>query len=1034
MNNAFPKTYDFKKIEAEAESLWSKKRIVERALYNYRKKPLFSFLEGPPTANAPPGLHHAETRIFKDLVCRYNFMNGFSVPRKGGWDCHGLPVEVQVEKKLRLTSKKDVLKYGVDRFTKICKTDVFSHIREWEKFTKKLGFWIDLKRPYVTMENNYIESVWWSIKELYGKNLLYEGLKIVPYCPRCETALSSHEVALGYQDIIEDSLVVKFKLLDEERYVLAWTTTPWTLPSNLALAINPNIDYVVVSYQNEEYILAKATVQKYFKEPKIVQEIKGSELIGKSYVPLFKYYVEKYGLGKKAWKIYSGDFVATEEGTGVVHIAPYGEDDFVLLTSEEIALVQPVAEDGHFKPEVSDFAGLFVKDADPKIIEHLQKKGLLFLVEKYPHSYPFCWRCDTPLLYYVKKSWFIRVTACKEQLLANNEKVNWYPAHIKEGRFGDWLSNVKDWALSRSKFWGTPLPIWRCKCGKEVVIGSVKELREKGINVPQKIDLHKPFIDEIKLRCVCRKAMSRVPDVIDCWYDSGSATFAQFHYPFENVELFKKSFPYDFIAEAIDQTRGWFYTLHVLGTLLFDSPAYKNVVCAGHIVDENGDKMSKSKGNVIDPWEVFDKIGIDALRLQMCSASPGNPKRFGYSLVNESTMPFLTIMWNSCYFVSEFYNYQASDGSEKAEYDELHLEDKWLISRVNALVKAVSENLDKNEYQECISQIRYFINEDFSRWYIKLVRERSQEKDKALAYTFRYTLTRLSKIIAPFAPYFAEYIFQYFELGEEKSVHLSKWPRLEKPEEQLLESMEQCKGIVQGILSAREKINLGVRWPLQEVVIESEDEKLSQAVEMLKELISRHTNIREVYCVKKFEKLKTVARLDYNKIKSEFKDKSAKIIANLVTRGHNAVAEHLEKEGRYEVKLEHEKIVLTKNHISTSNEVPEHYSVHEFEKGKIYLNKQMSEELETEGYVRELARRIQSLRKQAGLQKGDKINAMLIVSEGLGKRISPFLENLKQKTGSEIILINKTAEKESYSHSIEENIKKEKVNIFLKLL
>ncbi len=662
--NPCPRSYDFKRIEENVSRLWKEKGVVEAAIAYDSKKPLFSFLEGPPTANAPPALHHVEMRTIKDLVCRYKFMKGFSVPRKAGWDCHGLPVEVQVEKKLGLSTKKDVLNYGIDRFNALCRSDVFSFISEWDRLTDKMAFWIDLKDPYVTLNNDYIESVWWSLQQLHKKGLLYEDFKVLPYCPRCETPLSSHEVALGYEEVTEPAITTMFQLKESpNRYLLAWTTTPWTTPGNVALAVHPDITYVVVedsAYPGKQFILARDLVPKHFSNPVIVEEMQGSSLEGKEYVPMFDYFVDK--LDKPAWVITLADFVTTEEGTGIVHQAPaFGEEDYENCRKHGLAFVQPVAENGTFTKDIEDFAGLFVKDADALIIERLEKDGTLFSRENYTHTYPFCWRCSTPLLYYALKSWFIAVSKYKQRLIELNEKIAWYPDHIKHGRFGDWLANVKDWALSRNKFWGTPLPIWKCNnsgCSEEVVIGSIKELKEKAVELPKnaELDLHKPFIDSVKLKCVkCKGEMGRVPYVIDCWYDSGAATFAQFHYPFGkgSEELFEKNFPYGFVAEAIDQTRGWFYTLHVLGTLLFDGLAYKSVVCAGHVVDENGEKMSKSKGNVLNPWEVFDKVGVDAVRLQFCSTSPEAPKRFSYGIVNENVMPFLTVLWNSCYFASD---------------------------------------------------------------------------------------------------------------------------------------------------------------------------------------------------------------------------------------------------------------------------------------------------------------------------------------------------------------------------------------------
>ena len=520
--------YDFKKVEEEVGKFWKKQdKEIKKSLQYDSKKKLFSFLEGPPTANAPPALHHVEVRVFKDLFCRFKNMQGFNVPRKAGWDCHGLPVEVQIEKELGLNSKKDILGYGVGKFNKKAREKVFSYIKDWDKMTEKMGYWIDLENPYVTLDNDYIESVWWSLKELYDKGMLYEGHKVVPFCPRCETPLSSHEVALGYKDVKEDTITVRFKLKNEKnKYFLAWTTTPWTLPSNLALAVDEEVEYVFVKFKGDEYILAKDLVNKYFENPEIVKTIKGKELDGIEYEPMFPYFKDL----KKSFKVILADFVSTDEGAGVVHMAPaFGEDDYNICKEKGIDFVQPITKDGRFTSEIKGFEKMFVKDADPHIIEYLDKKGILFKKEKYVHSYPFCWRCNSALIYYAMLSWFISVSSIRDQLIENNEKIKWYPKHIKKGRFGKWLEGAKDWALSRSKFWGTPLPIWRCSCGKEIVIGSVKELREKSVNKLDKIDLHKPVIDKVELKCKCGKNMKRVSDVIDCWYDSGAAIFAQYH-------------------------------------------------------------------------------------------------------------------------------------------------------------------------------------------------------------------------------------------------------------------------------------------------------------------------------------------------------------------------------------------------------------------------------------------------------------------------------------------------------------------------
>jgi len=898
--------YDFKHVEQEISRLWQKqdKEIKATLKYNPKKK-LYSFLEGPPTANAPPGLHHVEVRVFKDLFCRFKNMQGYTVPRKGGWDCHGLPVEVQVEKQLKLNSKKDILHYGIEKFNKQCRDSVFSHIKEWDELTKRMAFWIDLEHPYITLENNYIESIWWSLKELYNKKLLYEGNKVVPFCPRCETPLSSHEVAQGYKDITEPAIYVKFKLKNHKnRYLLAFTTTPWTLPSNLAIGTDKNLVYAVVKEGNEEYVLLKSLADKFFKNHKIIEEFKGEKLKDIKYEPLFPYFKDL----KNSFKIILVNFVSAEEGTGLIHLAPaFGEDDFEACKQNKIDFVKPIDDQGHFTSEVTDFKGLFVKKADEKIIEYLDRHKILFKKENYTHTYPFCWRCNTPLIYYAMISWFIKVSSMRKELLKNNEKINWVPSHIKEGRFGNWLEGAKDWALSRKKFWGTPLPIWRCSCKNEIIIGSIKELKEKS-GIKKEIDLHKPSIDEIKIKCdKCGKLMTRVPDVIDCWYDSGSASFAQFHYPFGNKELFEKNFPYNFIAEAIDQTRGWFYTLHVLGTLLFGKNAYENVVCAGHVVDEDGEKMSKSKGNVLNPFDVFDKVGVDATRLQFCVNEPGDQKRFSLNLINQQVMPFLTILWNS---------YQYSKNIKSTNKPKLQMEDKWILSRANNLINEFTKELEKHNYHKCISLIINFVNEDLSRTYIKLVRDRVDNNDTTVGFIFDYIFERISKLLSPFAPYISDYLYQSIE---NKSVHLSSWPDSDKKyiNNGLEHDFDNSKLIIQQILAERNKQQIGVRWPLKEIIVESKNKNILNSVKKLESLIKKQVNCRKII------------------------------------------------------------FGITK------------------EETNVKLNTNLTPELEKEGFTREVLRRIQDLRKQAKLNKNDKIELHINSKVDLDNELIKKVANAK---------------------------------------
>ncbi|MCK4647308.1 isoleucine--tRNA ligase [Candidatus Pacearchaeota archaeon] len=821
--------YDFKKAEEKAKKVWKKyKKKIELVTQNNPNKPLFSFLEGPPTANAPPGLHHLEVRTFKDIICKFKFMQGFSVPRKGGWDCHGLPVEVQIEKSLNLADKKDIIKYGIDKFIKKCRASVFSNIGDWSKSTEELAYWIDLKNPYVTLENDYVESIWWSLKELYKKKMLYEGYKVVPFCPRCGTPLSSHEVAQGYKDITEESIYIAFKLKEKkDEYILVWTTTPWTLPGNVALAVGEKIDYVKVKLPDgDKLILGKDKINLIKTKYKIIEEMKGKDLVGLKYEALFDI---KELQNENSHKIIPADFVTTEEGSGVVHTAVmYGEDDYDIGMKFGLPAVHTVGQDGRFLDMVSQWKGIFVKDAEKLIKEDLKKRHLLFKTEKTLHSYPFCWRCDSPLLYYAINSWFISVSKIRDKLMRLNKQIKWEPAHIKDGRFGKWLEGAKDWALSRFKFWGTPLPIWQCECGENKIIGSIKELKENASKkIKGEIDLHKPNIDNIKLKCKCGKEMTRIPDVIDCWYDSGGASFAQFHYPFENKKEFEKRFPYDFISEAIDQTRGWFYTLHVLAAILFDKPAYKNVICAGHILDEHGEKMSKSKGNILIPKEIIDKTGVDTIRLQFCINEPGNSKRFSYELMKESVIPFLTVLYNS-------YNYYNQLDNKKTS---MQIEDKWILSKLNTLIKDATKELENYKLNISFQKISDFVVQDFSRVYIKIVRDRKDTKK-----IVEEILKKVSLLLAPFAPYITEYIYQEFS---KESVHLSSWPKVDekKINKKLENEFEAMLQIIEKGLAERDKLKIGLKWPLAKVEISTPRHLLDKKFQ---EIIAKQLNVKKI--------------------------------------------------------------------------------------------------------------------------------------------------------------------------------------------
>lgn len=861
--------YDFKKVEEETRKFWKKnEKKFKQSVEDDKKKKIFSFLEGPPTANAPPGLHHLEVRTYKDIINKFKFMQGFSVPRKGGWDCHGLPVEVQVEKQLNLKSKKDVLIYGVDKFIKKARDSVFSYIKDWEKSTEELNYLVDLESPYRTLDNNYIESVWWSLKELHKKKLLYEGRKVVPFCPRCGTPLSSHEVALGYKEVSQESAYVLFRIKGTgNEYFLAWTTTPWTLPGNVALAVGKDIEYVKVRVaEGHKIILSKDKLNVIDGEHRVLEKMKGKDLVGLQYEPLFDIPETQ---NKNSHKVIAADFVSTEEGTGIVHTAVmYGEDDYNIGMKLGLPAVHTVGQDGKFLSLVPKLEGKFVKSAEKEIVQDLKDRNLIYKTEQITHTYPFCWRCETPLLYYAINSWFIAVTKVRDKMMALNKKINWEPKHIQEGRFGKWLEGAKDWALSRFKFWGTPLPIWRCdSCGHDKIIGSVAELKKnaKG-KISGEIDLHKPWIDHIKMKCEkCMGEMSRIPDVIDCWYDSGSASFAQFHYPFENKKEFERRFPYDFLSEAIDQTRGWFYTMHVLSTILFGKAAYKNVICAGHIVDEKGEKMSKSKGNVINPREIIDKVGVDAIRLEFCTADAGANKGFSHDLAKSPVIPFLNVL----------YNLQKFNTILPKKKNKKKIEDKWIISELNDLISKVTEELKKYQISEAFLKIKDFVVDDFSRKYVQMTRDREDTRE-----VVSEVLKKTSLLLAPFAPYITESIYADFSSD---SVHLSSWPKAEekKIDISLNKSMRNTFTVIEKGLAERDKVKIGLRWPLKSCKVEL-PKNVSISKELI-EIIKNQLNVKNVI-LKHDSKIKDIINLKFHLDTKQTPDLEAEGYAREISR------------------------------------------------------------------------------------------------------------------------------------------------------
>ena len=845
--------FSIKETEEKILDFWKKNKIFQKSIEQREKAPNFVFYEGPPTANAQPGIHHVLARAVKDIICRYKTMVGFRVLRKAGWDTHGIPVELEVEKELGFKIKQDIENYGIGKFITKCKEKVWKYKAEWEKLTERMAYWVDMDHPYVTYDNNYIETLWWIIKQIWDKGLFYQDYKVVPYCPRCGTSLSSHEVAQGYETIKEPAVYIKFKIKNSHDYFLVWTTTPWTLLSNVAIAVNPELTYFKVKSNGENFILAKARSEVLPAGYEIIKEFKGSELVGMKYEPIFDFIKPE----AKAYFVISADFVTAEDGTGLVHIAPaFGEDDMNIGKVNNLPVLMTLDAEGKFI--VGDWKGMAAKDADPQIIKNLEARKILWKVEEYQHEYPFCWRCKTALLYYAMTSWFINMQAVQKDLVDNNEKINWIPAYLKEGRFGEWLRGVKDWAFSRQRYWGTPLPIWEClSCKTRTIIGSLKELEEmsvgnkKPLNEEGELDLHRPYIDEIKIKCPkCGGAAERTPDVADAWFDSGSMPFAQYHYPFDNKQLQEEQYPADFIAEGIDQTRGWFYTLLAVATLLNKGTPYKNVISHGLILDEKGKKMSKSLGNIVVPQEIIDKYGVDALRFYLLSSPvvESDYLLFANRGVDEIYKKIILLLLN----IQRFYKTYRTSSNIPRETDlkslmaKADVLDRWLVSEIHLLIKEVTENLDNYSIIKASKPIQDFINE-FSTWYVRLSRERfkkgGKEAKRISSEVFGYVLKELSKILAPFMPFIAEYLYQELK-GERQSVHLEDWPKAGNllVDYEVLKKMESTQKAVEIGLALRAAAGIKVRQPLKKISFKDKEMFENFYVDLVKQEL----NVKEV--------------------------------------------------------------------------------------------------------------------------------------------------------------------------------------------
>ena len=994
---------NFVEMEKSILALWEEEGIIAKSFKMNEGKEYFTFYDGPPTANGSPHIGHVVTRVIKDLIPRYKVMKGYRVLRKAGWDTHGLPVELEVEKKLGISGKPEIEKYGVEDFVKQCKESVFTYATQWKEMSERVAFWIDMENPYVTYHNEYIESVWWSLKQLWDKDLLYKGHKIVPYCPRCGTALSSHEVAQGYKDVKDSSAYVKFRLKGENAAILVWTTTPWTLPSNVALAVNQSYDYVEVIYQEEHVILAKERLSILESEYELVREFKGEALLGKEYEQMFCFAQPE----KKAYYVVHGDFVTLSDGTGIVHIAPaYGEDDNRLGQKYDLPLINLVDAQGNFVEEVTPWQGMFVKKADEKILAFLKETGVLLKAEKYLHSYPFCWRCDTPLLYYPRVSWFVRMSSLREQLLENNDKINWYPDNIKKGRFGNFLENVIDWGLSRERYWGTPLPIWECECGHRECIGSIAELQEKGLNVPDDLDLHKPYIDKQQLNCAqCGNKMQRVSEVIDCWYDSGSMPFAQYHYPFENRELFEQNFPAQFISEAVDQTRGWFYTLLAISTAVFGKSSFENCVVLGHVLDKQGLKMSKHKGNVLSPFTVLDNQGADALRWYFYTASaPWLPSRFYEEAVIEAQRKFLNTLWN----VYSFYVlYAEIDQFDPAKYQGRqsgHVMDRWIISKLNTLINKVDEYLHGYKITGAAQLIEEFTDE-LSNWYVRRNRVRywsmDMTEDKIDAYVTLHTvLKKLVIVAAPFVPFITEEIYRNLVFGlntnEPESVHLCLWPEYDasQVDAKLEKEMELAYRICGLGRSARNLANIKNRQPLPKMLV-STRELADYYIDIIKEEL----NIKEVvvnanmsdyvsYTVKPNLPVlgKTYGKL-LTGIKKAIAEADQMELALQVSAGQSLT---IQVEGTA-IELNSDNLLVTMNGL-------EGFAVASEGEVGVVLDTHISEELKREGYAREIISKLQNMRKDSSFEVVDKITVYMAGNALLEAIVQQYKEYIMSET------------------------------------
>ena len=1007
--------------EKKVEEFWKENHIFEKSMENRKEGETYTFYDGPPTANGKPHIGHVLTRVIKDMIPRYRTMKGYMVPRKAGWDTHGLPVELEVEKKLGLDGKEQIEEYGMEPFIKQCKESVWKYKGMWEDFSSTVGFWADMEHPYVTYYDDYIESEWWALKEIWNKKLLYKGFKIVPYCPRCGTPLSAQEVSQGYKTVKERSAVVRFKVVGEDAYFLAWTTTPWTLPSNVALCVNPDETYCKVkAADGYTYYMAEALLDKVLgklakeegeKAYEVLETYKGTDLEYKAYEPLFACAGEAAAKQKKkAHFVTCDNYVTMSDGTGIVHIAPaFGEDDSRIGRNYELPFVQFVDGQGNLTKE-TPYAGVFVKKADPMVLTDLDKEGKLFDAPKFEHDYPHCWRCDTPLIYYARESWFIKMTAVKDDLIRNNNTINWIPESIGKGRFGDWLENVQDWGISRNRYWGTPLNIWQCECGHMHSIGSRQELFEmSGDERAKTVELHRPYIDEITLKCPeCGGEMHRVPEVIDCWFDSGAMPFAQHHYPFENKELFEQQFPANFISEAVDQTRGWFYSLLAESTLLFNKAPYKNVIVLGHVQDENGQKMSKSKGNAVDPFDALNKYGADAIRWYFyINSAPWLPNRFHGKAVVEGQRKFMSTLWNTYAFFVLYADIDNFDPTKyELNYDQLPVMDKWLLSRLNTTVQAVDNDLANYKIPEAARALQEFVDE-MSNWYVRRSRERfwakGMEQDKINAYMTLYTaLVTISKAAAPMIPFMTEEIYQNLVRSVDKeaieSIHLCDFPKVEEAwiNKELEDDMEELLKIVVLGRAARNTANIKNRQPIGTMYIKA-DKEMGQ---FYTDIIADELNVKEVKFANDVEsfisysfkpQLRTVGP-KYGKLLNGIRTALAEI------NGTEAMNE-LRSTGLLTLDINGNKVELSEEDLLIETAQTEGYVTEADGDISVVLDTNLTPELIEEGFVREIVSKVQTMRKEAGFEVMDKIHIYAKDND----KILELMKNHKEEIMSEVL-------------------------------